>query len=69
MMKYLMAEIEKGIKLTDKEISKIELEMSRLDGRLEEHKDRRVMLEGLLKAAEDAERLANIPAETEGEEK
>lgn len=52
-MNAVIEQIEKEIQLTEKEIAKMEAEMQRLDGKLEEHKDRKVMLADMLKLSKE----------------
>lgn len=58
-MNAVIEQIEKEIRLAEKEIAKMEAEMQRLDGKLEEHKDRKAMLLDMLKLAkEEAQKSA-----------
>lgn len=58
-MKAIIEQIEKEIQLAEKEIVKMEAEMQRIDGKIEEHKDRKAMLLDILKLAkEEAQKIA-----------
>lgn len=48
-MNNILEMVEKELKLANREIEKIEREMVRLDARLEEYKDRVVMLQDFIK--------------------
>lgn len=52
-MNVVIDQIEKEIQLAGKEIVKMEAEMQRLDGKLEEHKDRKAMLVDMLRLAKE----------------
>ena len=47
-MQYIRERIESELKSAQREVEKIEREMTRLTGRLEEYKDRVVMLKDIL---------------------
>ena len=55
-MKAIIDQIEKEIHLAGKEIAKMEAEMQRLDGKIEEHKDRKAMLVDMLRLAKEEAR-------------
>ena len=58
-MNAVIEQIEKEIQLAEKDIAKMEAEMQRLDGKLEEHKDRKAMLVDMPRLAkEEAQKSA-----------